>query len=267
MRVRYAFLAALAAAAMTTAVEARAEPDAATRAKSFDVLLRRLDHYVFPEKAQAVRERLLANRAAHLAAPDTASFIKAVNADLLATSRDKHLHLFLHDGGQAPADRADAGYGVARAERLAGGVGLLELTGFGGEPAAVDAAMEKLRGSKALILDLRANGGGGRAAMHRLLGHLFPERIELNGIAWRNCVNPPEEQGRRCVQGPHRIERQFTDAPASPAFPTQPIYVLTSSRSFSAAEAVAYELKQRGRATIVGETTGGGGNPSAGIDL
>ncbi|HEX8388731.1 MAG TPA: hypothetical protein VF636_06915 [Sphingomonas sp.] len=115
MRVRYAFLAALAAAAMTSAVEARTEPDAATRAKSFDVLLRRLDHYVFPEKAQAVRERLLANRAAHLAAPDTASFIEAVNADLLATSRDKHLHLFLHDDGQAPADRADAGYGIARA--------------------------------------------------------------------------------------------------------------------------------------------------------
>lgn len=270
MRIWRAALAAVAAGLMTAAVQAQAKPDAGVRAHSFNVLLRRLDHYVFPEKVPAIRARLEANRASYLAQPDTAAFITAINADLLAESRDKHLHVFLHDGEPASADRKDTGYGVARAKRLAGGAGLIELTGFSGDPAsvaAIDAAMDRLRGSRALVIDLRRNGGGGQAATYRLLGHLFPERIELNGIAWRTCDNPPGAAPDACRHGPRKIERVFTDTPARPAFPTQPIYVLTSRDSFSAAEAVAYELQLRGRATIVGEVTGGGGNPSAGMDL
>jgi retinol-binding protein 3 len=39
-----------------------------------------------------------------------------------------------------------------------------------------------------------------------------------------------------------------------------PVLVLTSRNTFSAGEALAFALKQAGRATIVGETTGGGGH-------
>lgn len=270
MRVWQAAMAGLAAAVITAAVEARAEPDAGVRARSFEVLLRRLDHYVFPEKTPAIRARLEANRAAYLSQVDTASFIKAINADLLAASGDRHLHLFLHDGRPPSADRKDGDYGIGRVERLPGGAGLIEVTGFSGDPAsvvAVDAAVDRLRGSRALLIDLRRNGSGGQAAMHRLLGHLFPERVELNGIAWRTCDNAPGSRPDACRQGPRRIKRVFTDPPANPTFPTQPVYVLTSKDTFSAAEAVAYELQIRGRAKVIGETTGGGGNPSAGMDL
>lgn len=270
MRLWKAAMVAVAAGLMTAAFEARAEPDPGVRSSSFEVLMRRLDHYVFPEKTPVIRARLAANRAAHLAQPDTASFIKAVNADLFAASGDKHLHLFLHDGKPVPADRKEAAYGIERVERLPGGAGLIELTGFSGDPAsvpAIDAAMDRLRGSRALVIDLRRNGGGGQAAMYRLLGHLFPERIELNGIAWRTCDNPPGARPDACRQGARKVERAFTDTPASPVFPIQPIYVLTSQESFSAAEAVAYELQIRGRGTVIGEVTGGGGNPSAGMDL
>jgi C-terminal processing protease CtpA/Prc len=41
----------------------------------------------------------------------------------------------------------------------------------------------------------------------------------------------------------------------------KPIYVLTSNRTFSAAEEFTYNLKNLKRATIVGETTGGGAHP------
>ena len=41
----------------------------------------------------------------------------------------------------------------------------------------------------------------------------------------------------------------------------KPIYVLTSAETFSGAEEFAYNLKNLKRATIIGETTGGGAHP------
>src|SRR5216683_4230887 len=44
----------------------------------------------------------------------------------------------------------------------------------------------------------------------------------------------------------------------------QPVFVLTSKRTFSGAEEFAFDLKNKKRATIVGETTGGGAHPVSG---
>jgi retinol-binding protein 3 len=41
----------------------------------------------------------------------------------------------------------------------------------------------------------------------------------------------------------------------------KPVYILTSGRTFSAAESISYSLKNLKRATIVGETTRGGAHP------
>ena len=51
-----------------------------------------------------------------------------------------------------------------------------------------------------------------------------------------------------------------------PPFHT-PVFVLTSGYTFSGAEEFTYNLQTRGRATIVGETTGGGAHPVDGFDL
>ncbi|HSR65274.1 MAG TPA: S41 family peptidase, partial [Xanthomonadaceae bacterium] len=48
---------------------------------------------------------------------------------------------------------------------------------------------------------------------------------------------------------------------------TRPVYVLTSRRTFSGGEEAAYDLQTQKRATLVGETTGGGANPGEGYAL
>jgi retinol-binding protein 3 len=49
-----------------------------------------------------------------------------------------------------------------------------------------------------------------------------------------------------------------------PTLAGKPVYLLTSSRTFSGAEEFSYNLKMLKRATIIGETTGGGAHPVAG---
>jgi C-terminal processing protease CtpA/Prc len=49
-----------------------------------------------------------------------------------------------------------------------------------------------------------------------------------------------------------------------PRLTKQPVFVLTAKRTFSGAEEFAFDLKNQKRATIVGETTGGGAHPVSG---
>lgn len=50
-------------------------------------------------------------------------------------------------------------------------------------------------------------------------------------------------------------------------FPSKDIYVLTSNYTFSGAEEFSFNLKNLKRATIIGETTGGGAHPGGMVRL
>ena len=279
-----AVLAQEAAANAPAVANLHAAITAAHRARALDTLDRRLAHYVMHERTPAIRARLAARRAAYLDLADPEAFRQAVNADLLAVSGDKHLQVWIEPRSrddviaegppptmeQMGAEEARNGFGVREAKLLDGGVGYLDLAYFSGHPdagAAIDAAMARLAGARALILDLRHNGGGGEAALRRLMGHLAPEPMRLEDIQMRRCApDPADPEG--CVQdGSRDVIERHADAVATPAFATRPVYVLTSGGTFSAAEAVAYDLQAEGRATVIGEVTGGGANPSIAMDL
>ena len=271
-------------AAAVSEADAHAAITEAHRVRALDTLDRRLAHYVMQDRTPAIRARLAERREAYLALTDPEAFRQAINADLLAVSGDKHLQVWIEPRsrddvaveGPPPsmeamaAEEARDDFGVREARMLEGGVAWLALSRFSGHPdagAAVDAAMARLAGARALILDLRNNGGGGEPALRRLMGHLAPTPLRLEDILMRRCApDPADPEG--CVQdGSRDVQERFADAVPVPTFPTQPVYVLTSRGSFSAAEAVAYDLQAAGRATIVGEVTGGGANPSIAMDL
>lgn len=237
----------------------------ADRTEVIDGVLKRLnDSYVFPEIAKkmeaAVRARVAQKEYESVLSGRTLASM--LTSHLQEVSRDKHLRVQFNfevlpqgQGGNPELARLQArfnNYGFARAERLPGNVGYLDLRGFAGDPAAREvavAAMNFLAGTSALIIDLRQNGGGSPQMVAFLSSYLFGvEKVHLNDLYWRAA---------------DRTDSFYTepDVPGRRFGPDKPVYVLTSSRTFSAAEEFTYNLQSLKRATIVGETTRGGAHP------
>ena len=128
-------------------------------------------------------------------------------------------------------------------ETLPGNIGYVKVDGFA-EPEVcqetASRAMSGVRNADALILDLRHNGGGvGETALH-IAGYLFNRPTFL--------YDPR----------PHSRVPSHTASPVSGhMLASKPLYVLTSSRTQSAAEYLVYNLKMLNRVTLVGERTAG----------
>jgi C-terminal processing protease CtpA/Prc len=153
---------------------------------------------------------------------------------------------------------ARANFGVNRVQVLPGNVGLFDLRGFFPKEfsaASIAAAMSLLANTDALIIDLRENGGGEPATIALLCSYLFPagSRIHLNDIYDR----------------PKNKTEQFWTDPnlPGPRYTGKPVYVLNSHRTFSGAEEFGYNMQTQKRATLVGETTGGGAHPGGLVAL
>ena len=224
-----------------------------------------IDNYVFPEVAKETAKHLSERLAsgAYDGAADAAAFSRALTQDLQAIAKDRHLGVMPQQPGEKPvSDESPEGkarmerelrpenYGFKRVEILAGNIGYLDLRIFPPPQFAGDtavAAMTFLGRCDALVFDLRKNGGGDPAMVQLLSTYLFDEPTHLNDLYWR--------KGER--------RDQFWTLPYAPGSRLSkiPVYVLTSPQTFSGAEEFANNLKVLKRATIVGETTGGGANP------
>jgi hypothetical protein len=267
----------LPAAAFAQHGPAPAQPvDAAMRDAVIAGLATQLEkNYVFPEVAASLTQALAKKAAAggYASASDSDSFARALSQDLREFGKDGHFKVEFAPGLEAPPtgapplpsaedlaqgrlEAARRGYGIERVERLPGNVGYLELRGFGptelvGE--AYTAAMALLAGSDAVIIDLRRNGGGEPSSVAHLLSHFFPvgDVRHLNDIYTR----------------PTDLTQQYWTNPSVSVRYTGPVYVLTSARTFSGGEEAAYDFQTQKRATLVGETTGGGANPGDMVPL
>ncbi|WP_395700797.1 S41 family peptidase [Aquabacterium sp.] len=244
--------------------------DAATRQQVIQATIRELNaQYVFPEKAQQVEQALMKDwrAGAFDQATGANAFADKMTEAIQAVTHDKHIRMRysaqpLED---RQADRAPTAsereaylrseqarnFGLERVERLPGNIGYIDLRGFASADLAgeaIAAAMNLVAHAQALIIDLRRNGGGDPATVALMSSYLFPERTHLNDMYWREGKRTEQFWTQDWVPG-----KRF-DA-------KKPVYVLTSRRTFSGAEEFSYNLKNLKRATLVGETTGGGAHP------
>ncbi len=242
--------------------------DAAMRTAVIDGAIEHLRRaYIFADAAENMAEAIRARAAAkeYDAITSARTFAGTLTKHLQEVSKDKHLRVIFsaegfpqRKGPPPPEERARAlaeerrrNFAFQRVERLDGNVGYIELLGFSGSPEAGEtavAAMNFVAGTDALIFDLRRNGGGSPAMIGLISSYLFDDVVHLNDFYIRE-----RDERRQFWTSPHVQGRRYGRE--------KPIYVLTSTRTFSAAEEFTYNLKNLKRATIVGETTGGGAHP------
>jgi C-terminal processing protease CtpA/Prc len=227
-------------------------------------------HYVFPEVGAAVADRLLAGRYDDLT--DPLVLAERVTADLQVGNEDKHLRLLHHVDELVAVEtdpvaeeafwraRAELNTaGMARVERLAGNIGVLEIRPMLFEPrhagAAFAGAMAMLHMTDALLIDLRGCRGGSPDMVALVCSYLFSdEPVHLNDL-----VTPAAGTVRQFWTTPQLVGPRFGAS--------KPIWVLTSPITFSAGEELTYDLQQLGRATVVGERTRGGAHPREGFTV
>jgi hypothetical protein len=248
--------------------------DAAGRARVVGRVAGLLDStYVSPELGKRMSDSLRARlaRGAYDRYPNGPGLSIRINADLDEIARDHHLRLQYsvrpapraagkastapspEDVARARRELDENNCGFRKAEQFDGNIGFLRLDEFA-DPAlcgsTAEAAMNFLAGSRALIIDLRENGGGKPGMVALVASYLFDRRTHLNDLWTRHTDSTQEFWTRDSVAG-----RRFGG--------DKPVYVLTSARTFSAAEELAYDLQALKRATIVGETTAGGAHPAS----
>jgi hypothetical protein len=248
--------------------------DAATRTQVVDGILKRLnDSYVFPDVAkkmeQSIRERV--SNKEYDQVTSAKDFAARLTKDLQEVSHDKHLRIrYSYDPIPERGPRREPtaeereqekreltwmNHGFTKVERLSGNIGYLDFRGFMDPDFGADtvaAAMNFINGTDALIIDMRNNGGGNPAMVALVCSYLFgPEPVHLNDLYWREGNRTEEFWTRKEVAGKRYLNKD--------------VYVLTSKRTFSGAEEFTYNLKNLKRATIIGETTGGGAHPGGGF--
>lgn len=226
-----------------------------------------LRYYVYPDLAAAIGSHLKdqLKKGVYDTIKNPNRFAQSISQDLLAIHTDKHLSIRYDPELEK---RINAFNQVAEITRTAnqweqkrnyffnqvailpGNLGYIDFTNFADTSTlarnTVRAAMQFVAYTDALLLDLRDNGGGNGVMAGEIISYFF---------------NEPTLLGRRYS----RLTNTWTESWVINNFAVthglylgMPLFVLTSKRTFSAAEGLAYTLQQLNKATVVGDTTQGG---------
>ena len=161
------------------------------------------------------------------------------------------------------------GFKTQTLRSLPGGVALVTLLTIG-QPDALRALLEEAFSHRAVLFDLRNNGGGVDQASQPLLSALLgpgrtvdvriPRELEGPLPAVDYQANPPDyAEINDLLESGHRVRMLTYEVPAR--F-DGPVAVLIGPNTQSQAEAIAAALKHNGRARLFGQRTAGAVNGS-----
>lgn len=227
------------------------------------------DNYIFQDKASEMGTLIVNNfeSGKYSDLNDPAKFALQLTEDLQSVSKDKHIRVrFSPDQikmmkqSEGQDENSDQTYleemkfdnfGFRKVERISGNIGYIDFRQFGSGDQIKDkvaSVMAFVENCDALIFDMRNNGGGDPTGIQVITSYLFGEEpVHLNDLYYRPKDTTEEFWTLKNIEGKRK--------------PEVPVYVLTSSYTFSGAEEFSYNLQNLKRATIVGETTGGGAHP------
>ncbi|SDG23924.1 N-terminal domain of Peptidase_S41 [Dyadobacter soli] len=224
--------------------------------------------YVFPEKGKKIAEHLRSEhrQGKFAAAKNWQDLAGIISKSLLEFSHDGHLYVRndpktvrdLQKPAQPGADTAVQAYnpffdGKDAAERnfgfrdvkiLNGNIGYLDVSEINISARSLPvlfAAMRFVANTRALVIDLRSNGGGGSNVGSVLESFFLPPNTTLLEFKTRNG-NVQTEKTVGWLLEP-RYEK--------------PLVILVGKGTASAAEAFAYALQKHRRAKIIGQRSGG----------
>ena len=235
------------------------------------------DNYVFPEKGKRIASHLLREYK-----NGRFNYVKDWNAfDSIAT---QCLRSFSHDGHlyvrnnskivnellatQKEAVNANStqqsgkdsffhgmkaiqnNFGFREIKILEGNIGYIKLSEINLSTKSLPvlyAAMEFISNSKALVIDLRDNGGGGSE-----LGSVFPSFFLPNDIPLLDF---------KTRNDPGRMDKTVAWLTAKKY--DNPLFFIVNEKTASAAEAFAYSLQNHKRAKVIGQQSAGAANMSS----
>lgn len=237
--------------------------DAATRTQVAEQFAQVLENdYAYPtpgaRMAAAIRAKLQTHAYDSITSP--LAFASALQADARAVANDRHLQVEFQPpssqrqpiSSRTRTQVSQQNVAIPEVKILDGNVGYLvvnEMLPLQAEQPAIAAAFAFLQNTDALIIDLRGNPGGTGNDAGLIEGYLSEGTPYVTDtIHWR---------------AGNRVQQEKTaDVDKLSYGISKPVFVLTSPVTFSAAEGLAYDLQAFKRAVIVGQTTGGGANPT-----
>lgn len=247
-----------------------------TKAEKSDVIESIADvfsqHYVIEEKGELVKKKILEafENGAFESSQNMPDLVDLTQREIQHLIQDLHFRLayFPSDAGYNWVDQNDSevskeaavkafeeqakitNFGLTKVEILEGNIGYLNLSSFNAPVEAarpqVAVAFQYFQHTKALIIDVRENGGGQPEYVNLVESYFFDQPTLITSLYNRTENSLTEYRSIKDPGGPKVLDR--------------PVYILTGPATGSGGEALPYDLQAFGKAKVVGEQTMGAAN-------
>lgn len=231
------------------------------------------DFYIFPKVAKSTEDHLMTQfKSGHFDQfENDETFAEALTKAVQSVNKDKHMRIRPRppyvEAENSPERMIEErlyqlnrsrnfNLGLNNVKILEGNVGYLDLRGFAGMEngkEVADAYMKLMSRADAIIIDVSKNGGGSPRMVQYLCSYFFDKHLHLNSLYYR--------------EGNETQEYWTLDEVGGTKMPDIPLFVITGERTFSGAEEFSYNMQTQKRATLIGQTTGGGANPGRSMGI